>query len=134
MGFLIVFTIVNLAAFKLRDKVGANPALTLVGAMTSTIALAMLIYRMYQESPQQLEVLAGIVVSSLALEASYRAVAGRKISAPVDPGLAEREEAIKGWRRLLPRASEVITSIVEAEVHLIGSLAGGRSTRLGMWM
>ncbi len=130
-GFLIVFTIVNLAAYKLRDRVGASPLLTLAGAGLSMVALALLVYRMYQESPRQLEVLAGIVSSALILEAAYRAATGRAISVPIDPELARREDAIRRWRSWLPRAIDVITSIVEAEIHLIGSLARGEEHRAG---
>ena len=125
-GFLIVFTAVNLAAYRLRRSVEANPAATLTGAALSAAALAILLARMYQIDPGQLVVLAVIVSSSATAEALYRWAAKRRLAETIDPWLRERERLLREWEQLARKTAETITSILrDVEVYLIGSHARG---------
>ncbi|MCE4610530.1 MAG: amino acid permease [Desulfurococcales archaeon] len=131
-GFLIVFAAVNLAAYKLRKKVGANPIITLAGASLSLLALATLAWRMYTINPRQLALLAAMLAGSLLSEYTYRTLTGRSLPKTVDPRLPEREAMLREWESLAKRAAETIKKVVEeAEVYVIGSHARGEPEKAG---
>lgn len=83
-GFLIVFAAVNYAAYRLREKTGANAGMTLLGSLLSLVALGILIYRMALIDPHQLTVLVVLVAGSFLVEVIYRSVTGRKLPRYVD--------------------------------------------------
>ncbi|BEP16783.1 amino acid permease [Pyrofollis japonicus] len=125
-GFLLIFTAINYAAYKLRHKTGANPALTLTGMALSIVALATLVYRMASLDPRQLLVFIGIVVGSFIVEAAYRGITGRKLARYIDPRLREREKLIREWEKWLPKLVEEAKKIakgVELEIRIVGSIA-----------
>ncbi|AKG91470.1 Amino acid transporter [Geoglobus ahangari] len=99
-GFLIVFLAVNLAA------------------------LLILLYRMIELSPRNLEVLATLIAASFAVEFAYRSLTGRKIEKYVDDRLREREENIRNWESWIGRVVDrVAEKFEDAEVYLVGSVA-----------
>ena len=123
-GFLIIFTAVNLAAYKLRRETGANPAITLTAAVMSSVALVILLWRMYQLNPDRLAVLAGLIIGSLITEYLYRALTGRRIQEVVDPRLREREKLLSRWEDLARSIASIVKRILrEAEIYIIGSHA-----------
>jgi len=129
-GFLIVFAAVNYAAYRLRDKTGASPLITLAGAVLSVAALIVLVYRMAQLNPSHLIVLAALIAGSFTIEYLYRRLTGRRLPRYVDERLREREELIRRWQEWVP---ELIRHLREAlgdvEVRLVGSLARGEIER-----
>ena len=131
-GFLLIFSIVNYIAFKLRDKVDANPILTLSGTIFSFIALLILIYRMVILDPRQLLVFIAMVVGSFILEAAYRKITGRRIAEYIDWRLREREELIARWEEWLPKLVKSLREkLGEIEVYLVGSIARGEREKAG---
>ncbi len=125
-GFMIIFSMVNLAAYRLRRQTGANPTITLTGTILAVAALTILILRMLQTAPDQLIVFAVLLIGSFALEYAYRRITGRRLPRYIDPRLEEREKLLHEYDRLLPRIAKIIKSLAkDAEVYLIGSHARG---------
>ena len=126
-GFLIVFSAVNLAAYKLRRETGARPLVTLAGTALSLAALAVMVWRMYTIAPAQLSVLAAVIAGSIAAEYAYRRLTGRRLPRYVDPRLREREEMLGRWEEMARRVAEAVTRILrEAEGYITGSHARGQ--------
>ena len=129
-GFLIIFTAVNLAAYRLRGEAGASPLLALAGTALTSTALAILVYRAWLEDPRSLAVLAAMLLGSFAVEAAYRALTGRRLREYIDEALREREERVASWRSWLPRlAGEIARELRALEVYLVGSVARGELHR-----
>jgi len=125
-GFLLIFLFVNIAALKLRDSVKLNPAIPAVGVVLTLVALVILIYRMAETDVRNLTVFAYIIIASFLIEASYRAITGRKIEEYLDVRLRKREENLKNWHKWVYRIVNSIVEVFEdAEVYLVGSIARG---------
>ncbi|NOY11385.1 MAG: amino acid permease [Archaeoglobi archaeon] len=123
-GFLIVFLAVNLAAFRLRHEVNARAWVTILGSVLTLAALLILLYRMIELSPRNLEVLVALIAASFAVEFAYRSLTGRKIEKYVDDRLREREENIRNWESWIGRVVDrVAEKFEDAEVYLVGSVA-----------
>ncbi|MRJ06587.1 MAG: amino acid transporter [Epsilonproteobacteria bacterium] len=54
IGFLLIFSLVNLANFKLREQTGGNPFLALLGFGATTGALGILVFYNLQHHPEKL--------------------------------------------------------------------------------
>ncbi|BAA78919.2 putative amino acid transporter [Aeropyrum pernix K1] len=131
-GFLIIFAAVNLAAYKLRRETGANPLISLVGFILNLTSLAILVYQMASMNPGELAILAVLIAGSMAAEALYRRIKGRRLPQVIDPSLKVRESLISGWRNLTARAAEIIKrEIMNAEVYITGSIARGEYEKSG---
>ena len=131
-GFLLIFTVVNYIAFKLRRQLGANAILTGLGTLLSATALAILLYRMATIDPRQLLVFALITMGSFTLEAIYRLATGRRISKYIDPRLMEREKLIDKWEEWVPQLARILKEkLREVEVYLVGSIARGEREKAG---
>jgi amino acid transporter/predicted nucleotidyltransferase len=125
-GFLLVFTTVNLAAYRLRRQVRANPVITLAGSLLAATSLAILLYHSYKLSPQGVWLFASTLAASLAFEGVYRRLTGRAIGAYVDPLLEERERLKREWRSWAPRILASLEEILgEFEAYLVGGMARG---------
>ena len=125
-GFLIVFTAVNLAAYRLRRAAKVNPLLALAGAAATSFSLLILSFRMLEKSPGSLELLALLVAGSFAAEALYRRLKRRRLAEYIDEKLRLREENIRRWEEWLPRlAAEARRVLRDAEVYLVGGVARG---------
>lgn len=131
-AFLVIFAFINLAAYRLRDKTGANPIYALMGSALAMSALAILIYRMLVSYPLQLSVFAALAMGSVAIEYIYRKYRRRTIPLYIDRNLPERERIIAEWESLIPKVSEVVKEMWrDAEITVIGSLARGEIHRAG---
>jgi len=131
-GFLIIFSAVNYAAYKLREKTGANPLITLSGTVLSLAALAVLLYRMASINPEHLVVLVVLVTGSFTIEYIYRRLTGRRLPRYVDERLREREELIRRWHEWLPKLIDHIREALhDAEVRIVGSIARGEIEKAG---
>lgn len=129
-GFLLIFLFVNIAALKLRHSVKLNPVISAIGAVLSFVALAILIYRMAETDARNLIVFACLIVASFLIEASYRAITGRKIEEYLDARLRKREENLKNWHKWIDRVIDCIVEAFEdAEVYLVGSIARGETAK-----
>mgnify|MGYP000707544762 CR=1 FL=1 len=125
-GFLLIFLFVNIAALKLRDSVKVRPAIPAAGAMLTLMALVILIYRMAETDTRNLTVFAYLIIASFLIEASCRAITGRKIEEYLDVRLSKREKNLKNWHKWICRIVNSIVEVFEdADVYLVGSLARG---------
>ncbi len=125
-GFLLVFTAVNLAAYRLRRETRASPLLALAGAAASASSLAVLLAYTAARSPGQAALFAALLAASFALEAAYRAATGRRLGEYVDPILAEREALKRAWHTWMPRVLEALRGALgEFEAYLVGGMARG---------
>jgi len=71
-GFLIIFGAVNLANVRLRRQTQARAWISTLGVLACGLALAALVWRTASDSPGKLWVLAGLLLLSFLIEASYR--------------------------------------------------------------
>jgi len=129
-GFLLVFTAVNLAAYRLREEAKVNPALALTAAAATSTALAILVHHVATTNPDQLTILAAMTAASFTLEAAYRRATGRRLARYIDPTLRLREENIRRWEHWVPKLAEELRKLLrDAEVYLVGSVARGELHR-----
>lgn len=70
-GFLIIFAIVNGAAFKLAKTIGARRWICALGCLVCTAALVTLLVHTYEETPHALWTVLGMIGLSFAFEYSY---------------------------------------------------------------
>lgn len=125
-GFLLIFAMVNLAAYRLRREARANPVITLAGFAGALAALAIMLYRMAVTAPTQIIIFAVMLVGSFAAEYIYYKLTGRRLSSYIDYKLELRERNVRKWERWLPRFVRALRRrIKDAEVYLVGSVARG---------
>ncbi|QKI88623.1 APC family permease [Thiomicrorhabdus xiamenensis] len=60
-GFLLIFTVINFGAFRLRNKIGASGVITLLAAIISALALLTLLYQTVLSNPIAVAVFAGFI-------------------------------------------------------------------------
>ncbi len=125
-SFLLVFASVNYAAYKLRRKTRASPALTLLGTLLSVAALLIMLYRMIVLDREAVALFVSLLAGSILVELLYRKITGRTMPRYVDERLRAREELKERWEEWVPRlASELRRVFREAEVYLVGGVARG---------
>lgn len=80
-GFLLIFGAVNIANYQLRSETQSRGWVSLLGALACLLALVALIWQTMATPGQawQILILAGMIVSSLLIEAVYRKLTGRSI-------------------------------------------------------
>jgi len=79
-GFLLIFTIVNISAFKLRDKIQASAPLLLVAIAASLSALALLLQHTYLSNPRAIIVFIAFILFALGFELLYGKLIRQKFS------------------------------------------------------
>ncbi|WP_456368865.1 amino acid permease [Geoglobus sp.] len=125
-GFLLIFLAVNVAAFRLRNQIKANPAVVLMGALMTLLALGVLMYRMAVTSPKNLEVFAALLIGSFLIELVYRLVTGRRLEEYVDSEFRRWEDSIRNWESWVSHAAGMIAEkLRDVEIYLVGSVARG---------
>lgn len=82
-GFLIIFTAVNWANYRLADQTGSNKWLPFTGLVVCIGSLLTLIGYTWQQNPQTLWVLVVMLAISFSVEFAYRKISGRHIK-PID--------------------------------------------------
>ena len=78
-GFLLIFALVNLANYKLREKTNANPILAILGFVSCIAALIILVIRVSKISIEKPLILAFLLGISFLIEVIYRGITGREI-------------------------------------------------------
>lgn len=71
-GFLLIFTAVNLAAYKLYGEIGGNKLVYLLGFLLSGAALILLLVTTWESSPHAVIIFISFVALSLGFEFVYR--------------------------------------------------------------
>ncbi|MCE4614593.1 MAG: amino acid permease [Desulfurococcales archaeon] len=126
LGFLTVFTSVNITAYRLRKEAKANPYIGLVAILLSSFSLGVLIYNQARSSLGSLLLFLGVLSGGFLYEYLYRNVTGRRIHEYVDENLEKRIKLIDEWRIWVPPfISELKKLTGEAKFYLIGSIARG---------
>lgn len=70
-GFLLIFSIVNISAFKLARTIGANKAIVGFSVLLSLMALLTLLYHTYSSNPKAIVVFFLFIMISVVFEWSY---------------------------------------------------------------
>jgi len=70
-GFLLVFTLVNLSAFKLSEDIGSSRVITLLSTLLSFISLLTLLFHTYEDTPKALWVFVTFITVSILFEWVY---------------------------------------------------------------
>ena len=84
-GFLMIFTAVNLSAWKLARSIRMHPALALLSAFASGSALILLVVHTSRDNPIALVLIAFSWCGCLIGEAVYQRVSGREFTVGDDP-------------------------------------------------
>ncbi len=78
-GFLLVFAVVNAAAFKFGEKIGANRVITGIGALLCLISLVVLLVNTWRENSNAVYIFLSMLAFSLLFEWGYSKFFKRKI-------------------------------------------------------
>lgn len=70
-SFLLVFFIVNVAAYRLRDEINANKVVIIFASLVSFAALIALLVHTYQNNPKAIVVFISFILVSVMFEAVY---------------------------------------------------------------
>ncbi len=83
-GFLLIFSAVNAACFKLASHIKANRIIAGAACLASTAALIVLLWRTYRDTPKDLLVFGGLIAIALVVELVLRMNLGKhfKIGIP----------------------------------------------------
>lgn len=78
VGFLFIFGVVNLAAFRLSEQVKANKVITITGFLLCIIALTILIHQQIQSNLTGVYVSAGVIVFCFIIEWVFKTTEKRQ--------------------------------------------------------
>lgn len=70
-GFLLIFSIVNISAYKLADDIGANKLVLLLAILLSSLALVTLLFHTYASNPKAVFVFFTFIVIAIVFELMY---------------------------------------------------------------
>lgn len=70
-SFLLIFFVVNIAAFKLRRDIGAHTMITLIASLLSLSALSILLFYTYQSNPKAIWIFLAFITISYLFELFY---------------------------------------------------------------
>ncbi|MBL4910060.1 MAG: amino acid permease [Alteromonadaceae bacterium] len=70
-GFLLIFALVNISAFKLRKNIKANSIITLIASLISIAALTTLLLHTYHSNPRAIAVFFAFIAISIIFEMIY---------------------------------------------------------------
>jgi len=79
-GFLLIFTAVNLAAWKLAREIGSRPGVPILSALASGAALVVLLIHANRENPLALAMIGASFGACLLAELAYQRISGRTFS------------------------------------------------------
>lgn len=70
-SFLLIFFIVNISAYRLRDKIGANKIIVILSSLFTLVALLTLVYHTYNSSPRAIIIFISFIFISIMFEFFY---------------------------------------------------------------
>jgi amino acid transporter len=70
-GFLLIFFLVNVSAYRLKEEIGANKYIVLVSSIASALALTTLLYHTYASNPNAIIIFMAFVITSMLFELIY---------------------------------------------------------------
>ena len=82
-GFLLIFFIVNISAYKLAEKIKANKTILIISSLSTFLALVILLSHTYRSNPTAVLIFLGFILISLLFELIYgRYVRGHFLGRP----------------------------------------------------
>ncbi len=70
-GFLLIFFIVNISAYKLRDEIKANRAILVISSIFTLLSLIVLLLHTYKTNPNAVMIFMGFIIISMIFEITY---------------------------------------------------------------
>ncbi len=70
-GFLLIFLLVNISAYRLRETIKASKFITILSSLTSFIALSTLLIHSYSTNPQAIIIFMAFILISILFELIY---------------------------------------------------------------
>jgi amino acid transporter len=70
-GFLLIFTLVNVSAYRLREAIGANKFILLISSTLAFLALCTLILHTYSSNPRAVVIFMSFIIISVLFELIY---------------------------------------------------------------
>ena len=70
-GFLLIFLLVNISAYKLHQEIGANPIILAFALLLSFMALTILLIHTYDSNPHAIVIFLSFIVASFVFELIY---------------------------------------------------------------
>lgn len=70
-GFLLIFSIVNISAYKLATNISANKGVLMLAILLSSLALVTLLFHTYTSNPQAVFVFFTFIVMAIVFELFY---------------------------------------------------------------
>ena len=70
-GFLLIFFIVNISAYKLRNDIKANGILLIISSIFTLVSLIVLLLHTYKTNPNAVMIFMGFIIISLVFEITY---------------------------------------------------------------
>jgi amino acid transporter len=70
-GFLLIFLLVNISAYRLRDKIAAKSFIVISASLFTAFALATLLYHTYRSNPNAIMIFMGFIIISMLFELIY---------------------------------------------------------------
>ncbi|AEH44808.1 amino acid permease-associated region [Thermodesulfatator indicus DSM 15286] len=126
LGFLLVFSAVNFANFRLYRQTKANRFLAALGGIGCLISAVVLVVHNFKTSPHALYSSAWVLGGALIFELCYRLISKRRLKDFIDWRLREREEFLEGVDRYMNLILAAVKKhFKEAEVYLLDEIAEG---------
>ncbi len=123
-GFLLIFSAVNFAAYRLRNNLRIRPEISAAGTVLTLAAFLVLSYRMMETNVNALTIMFMLIALSFALELGYRRFTGRAIREYIDRKLENRERNIRNWHTWINDVvRELGRQYDDSEIYLVGSVA-----------
>jgi len=70
-GFLLIFFIVNLSAYKLKEQINASKYILMISILFSFFALVILLFHTYESNPKAIMIFLSFIIISLVFELIY---------------------------------------------------------------
>ncbi len=70
-GFLLIFLLTNLSAYKLHKEIGANKSITIISSLSTFAALSTLLLHTYKSNPHAVIIFISFIIISLLFELIY---------------------------------------------------------------
>lgn len=78
-GFLIIYTLVNLSALRMRKELQASGTVLLLSSLSTLLALLVLVYGVARTNPAEVTLLFGVIFLAFFVETVYRKVKMRRL-------------------------------------------------------
>jgi amino acid transporter len=123
LGFLIIFSAVNLANFKLAEYTNSNKWISFIAFLMCILSIIVLISYNLKNSPNSLKSFIIVLLGTIIFETAYRKLSKRKIQPYIDWRLKEIEEFIKNQEEHIPKIIEYLKDRFKtAEIYIEGSV------------